>query len=1156
MFKLKCSSCNTIVYSLFAVLFLILLSFQRDARGNQTSLEHLLMDNTNCSDVQLCQDVDNQLQICLTEELKSLHSSSETPPNHSHYSSQLNAVSHPAHTVSNQISVIGSKDQTSNSTVVQDDNFVADIELISLTSQRQSIPRYRLRVDPCTAFLGYRNKDFRSARRITRDFSSKYPLPKSSSELATIGYISSYTTNTLNRTTELNSEEDRSEGEDENDDTLSLTTEQIENTLDYFILCGLRVSQMAQTYEDLDAITQLLEEKQTDLELAAKIGKNLLAKNHDLQSRLLETEKNLNARDEVISQLNHNLSVKDNLLRIFLRDSDQITDINDDEVSVLSSGRASPVRSQQGLSSSAGGGDGFSLSSVNFAQLHKKLEDLEEENNLLRQERNRLSTTADQLDEHEAALVRDCARQLITANIHIRNLSDELAKKSDAFMNQQSEITRLLTRGLDLENRVKQLTAENEMLIGRLKETQISQSLLTSELKNSRDKYDECLTLYNEARLEIRALRKRSRRGYYRPNSLISCSSVVNTAVLPSLPPYLSGAALTPQSDPDPMHYCHHSSLSAHQLASDGSTSSLDMLTTQNPSSDPVETSLAADLVHARMKEHAKDNIKHLFRAMDQVRHTRTLSNGPTPTPTATTTINSNNDDNSSHNIILIESGLEDTVSSSGFVSGSEPSDNPHKQKFIKSEQTSNSGSPYSTRPFIPDFITPIRLADADRSKSNLVNYRFHQSTNPNYLLESEKRHSWLGCDVTSNLSDKGYYSIPDSGLNFQNSFDDSLLSCDPNVVCTSKSYCKLPQRLKLIKPLDGSNVLQHWQHLATPSFTRALFEAPLPGVQSRAGVSDSTNTNCSIIANTTDSRQRPVSVGSSPCISTSSEISLKCSSLTAHSPPDLPQGQPSMRFVQESLEKCTNLNRFGFNSSTYLLNNQLRARSLDHLVTGSPSLSYSDKNSNNDYKSIQFNQAFDHVKSDEPASSYLTSFSLTSLVSAILPFTTAVLPSSVVSSSDPKGVTINNKLTKANTRLSESTHLRPKCPSSSTAVTGLQGLLDVNKEDADSSKSLLHRTSTSKSIDRSALSPNSNVPNSIALPNPQPPTLISPSVNRTAISHSRPVRTSNLTEITEESGSPPKSENGQKSLISSENQQQQPQSEVVVVSERSKNSE
>lgn len=1113
------------------------------------------MDNTNCSDVQLCQDVDNQLQICLTEELKSVHSYSETLPNHPHYSLQLNAVSHPAHTVPNQIPVIGSKEQTSNNTIIEDDNFVADIELISLTSQRQSIPRYRLRVDPCTAFLGYRNKDFRSARRITRDFSSKYPLPKSSSELTTIGYISSYTTNPLQRTTELNSEEDRSEGEDENDDTLSLTTEQIENTLDYFILCGLRVSQMAQTYEDLDAITQLLEEKQTDLELAAKIGKNLLAKNHDLQSRLLETEKNLNARDEVISQLNHNLTVKDNLLRIFLRDSDQITDINDDEVSVLSSGRASPVRSQQGLSSSAGGGDGFSLSSVNFAQLHKKLGDLEEENNLLRQERNRLSTAADQLDEHETALVRDCARQLITANMHIRNLSDELAKKSDAFMNQQSEITRLLTRGLDLENRVKQLTAENEMLIGRLKETQISQSLLTSELKNLRDKYDECLTLYNEARLEIRGLRKRSRRGYYRPNSLISSSSVVNTAILPSLPPsYLNGAALTPQSDQDHLYHCHHSSLSAHQLVSDGSTSSLDMLTTQNPSSDHLETSLAADLVHAKMKEHAKDNMKHLFRAMDQVRHTHTLSNDPTTTPTATTTINFNNDDNSSHNITLIESGLEDTVSSSGFVSGSEPSDNPHKQRFVKSEQTSNSGSPYSTRPFIPDFVSPIHLAHAERSKSDAVNYRFHQSTNPNYLLESEKRHSWLGCDVTSDSSEKGYYLIPDSGLNFQNSFDDSLLSCDPNVVCTSKAYCKLPQRLKLIKPLDGSNVLQHWQHLATPSFTRALFDAPLPGVQSRAGVSDSTNTNCLTMASATDSRQRPVSVGSSPCISNSSQVPLKCSSLTAHSPSDLPHGQPNMRLVQESLEKCTNLNRFGFSSSTCFLNNGLRTRSLDHLVAGSSSSSYNDKDSNN--KFIQFNQPFDHAKSDESASSsYLTSFSLTSLVSALLPFTTTVLPSSV-SSFDPKGVTINNKLTKTKTQHGESTHIRSKCPSSSsTAATGLQGLLDVNKEYSDSSKSLLHRTSTSKSIDRSALSPNSNAPNPIALPNPQPPTLISPSVNRTTISHSRPVRTSNLTEITEESSSPPKSENGQKSLIYSENQKQSRSEEVVVVPEKSKNS-
>ncbi|CAH8446757.1 unnamed protein product [Schistosoma turkestanicum] len=1068
------------------------------------------MDNSSCSNVQLCQSVDNQLQISVTEELTSLHSYEKTIPNHPDHSPQLEVVNHPNHTIPSHISVIDSKDQNHNSTIVEDDNFVVDIELISLTSQRQSIPRYRLRVDPCTAFLGYKNKDFRSARRITRDF------PR---------YIGSDTTNSLHKTTDKNLEEDHSEEEDEEGDTLSLTEEQIENTLDYFILCGLRVSQMTHTYEDLDAITKLLEEKQTDLELAAKIGKNLLAKVHDLQSRLLEAEKSVNDRDEVISQLNHNLTVKDNLLRIFLRDSGQITDINDDQSSIVSSGRVSPVRSHQGLSSSAGGGNGFCLSSVNFSQLHKKLEDLEEENNLLRQERNRLSATADKLDEHETVLVRDCTRELIAANMRIDNLSDELVKKADAYMNQQSENTRLLTRNLDLENRVRQLTTENEMLVSRLNELQMSYSLLASELKTSRDKYDECLTLYNEARSENRTLRKRSRRGYYRPNSLIPSNSLLNNSVLPTMPSsYSNGAALTPQSDPNPFYDCHRSCLSGYQVVSDGSTSSLDMLTTRNPDSEHLESSLAVEI-----KETATDNMKHLLRAMDQVRHTRTLSSSAPST--AGITVNSNNDSNNNHNIVLIESGVEDTMSSSGFISGSEPSSNLHKHQFHRSEQNSNSESPYLTRPLISNYLSPIHLLDAEKSKSNELNCHVQQPTNPNYLLESEKRHSWFDCGVTCNSSsDKGYYSIRDSGMNFQNSFDDSLLSYNRNVVCSCKSYRNLPQRLKLIKPIDGSNVLQHWQHLATPSFTRALFEAPLPGVQSRAGVSDSTNVNCPTLVNTTDSRHHPVSVGSSP-ISSSSRVQLECSnSLTAHSSSDVPQVQANMKPAEESLKKCADIKRFGSDSPTCFLNNQFRTRSLDHLVIGPSSSTYRDRISNNtnNNESIQFHQSFDHVKRNESASSYLSSFSVTSLVSALLPFATTILPSA--SLSDKRGVSVNNETT-TKTSHNELTRLRLKYPSSST--TGLEGLLDVNTKDTDLSESLLHRTSAS------ILSTNNNVSNSVILSNPQSSTIIPASVSRGAISHSLQVRTSNSTEITEQPGSPPKPENGQQSLSSLEKHEQ-----------------
>ncbi|KAF6767835.1 hypothetical protein AHF37_11772 [Paragonimus kellicotti] len=91
--------------------------------------------------------------------------------------------------------------------------------------------------------------------------------------------------------------------------------------------------------------------------------------------------------------------------------------------------------------------------------------------------------------------------------MHIRTLSDEMAKKSDAFISQQSEVTRLLTRGLDLENRVKQLAAENEMLVNRLNESQTAQHSLSNELVRLRDKYDECVTLYNDARVSAYGMR-------------------------------------------------------------------------------------------------------------------------------------------------------------------------------------------------------------------------------------------------------------------------------------------------------------------------------------------------------------------------------------------------------------------------------------------------------------------------------------------------------------------------------------------------------------------------------------------------------------------------------------------------------------------------
>ena len=53
---------------------------------------------------------------------------------------------------------------------------------------------------------------------------------------------------------------------------MELTPELAGATLDYFVSCGDRLSQMTKTYHDIDAVTRLLQEKEKDLELAAKIG--------------------------------------------------------------------------------------------------------------------------------------------------------------------------------------------------------------------------------------------------------------------------------------------------------------------------------------------------------------------------------------------------------------------------------------------------------------------------------------------------------------------------------------------------------------------------------------------------------------------------------------------------------------------------------------------------------------------------------------------------------------------------------------------------------------------------------------------------------------------------------------------------------------------
>ncbi|TNN02282.1 hypothetical protein fugu_009769 [Takifugu bimaculatus] len=279
----------------------------------------------------------------------------------------------------------------------------------------------------------------------------------------------------------------------EPDVALDLTTEQIEETLKYFLMCADRVGQMTKTYNDIDAVTRLLEEKERDLELAARIGQSLLKKNKALSERNELLEEQVEHIREEVSQLRHDLSMKDELLQFYT---------NAAEESEGESLTSTPVRPADNNVSTP---TFFPLDS-----LQKKLKDLEEENKSLRSEASHLETETISYEEKEQQLVNDCVKELRNSNLQITSLSEELARKSDDASRQQEEITHLLSQIVDLQKKVKLHALENEELTQHLGAAKDAQRQLTAELRELEDKYAECMEMLHEAQEELKNLRNKT----------------------------------------------------------------------------------------------------------------------------------------------------------------------------------------------------------------------------------------------------------------------------------------------------------------------------------------------------------------------------------------------------------------------------------------------------------------------------------------------------------------------------------------------------------------------------------------------------------------------------------------------------------------------
>ncbi|XP_060050121.1 trafficking kinesin-binding protein 2 isoform X2 [Erinaceus europaeus] len=253
-----------------------------------------------------------------------------------------------------------------------------------------------------------------------------------------------------------------------------------------------RVEQMTKTYNDIDMVTHLLAERDRDLELAARIGQALLKRNHVLSEQNEALEEQLGQAFDQVNQLQHELSKKDELLRIVSIASEE---------SETDSSCSTPLRFNESFSLSQG--------LLQLDMLQDKLKELEEENMALRSKACHIKTETITYEEKEQQLVHDCVKELRETNAQMSKLTEELSGKSDELLRYQEEISSLLSQIVDLQHKIKEHVIEKEELRLHLQASKDAQRQLTMELHELQDRNVECLGMLHESQEEIKELRSR-----------------------------------------------------------------------------------------------------------------------------------------------------------------------------------------------------------------------------------------------------------------------------------------------------------------------------------------------------------------------------------------------------------------------------------------------------------------------------------------------------------------------------------------------------------------------------------------------------------------------------------------------------------------------
>lgn len=501
-----------------------------------------------------------------------------------------------------------------------------------------------------------------------------------------------------------------------------------EETFRYMILGTDRVEQMTKTYNDIDMVTHLLAERDRDLELAARIGQALLKRNHVLSEQNEALEEQLGQAFDQVNQLQHELSKKDELLRIVSIASEE---------SETDSSCSTPLRFNESFSLSQG--------LLQLDMLQEKLKELEEENMVLRSKACHIKTETITYEEKEQQLVSDCVKELRETNAQMSKMTEELSGKSDELIRYQEEISSLLSQIVDLQHKLKEHVIEKEELRLHLQASKDAQRQLTMELHELQDRNMECLGMLHESQEEIKELRSRSGPAAHLYSQ--SCGA-------------FSGESLAAEIE------------------------------------GTMRKKLSLD-EESLFKQKAQQK-----RVFDTVRIANDTRGRSVPFPALLTIPGSNRS-----SVIMtakpFESGLQQTEDKTLLSQGSNSEAVPGNiQKVGQPEPSEDS-----------DLATALHRLSLRRQ-----NYLSEKQ----FFAEEWERKIQVLADQKEGVSGRGTPTEILASL----CTDQSEITDLSSASCLR---CFMPEKLQIVKPLEGSQTLYHWQQLAQPNLGTIL--DPRPGV-------------------------------------------------------------------------------------------------------------------------------------------------------------------------------------------------------------------------------------------------------------------------------------------------------------------------------------